>query len=210
MRIWAKKGTRPRLPADQRYTNAYLFGAICPMGAKGAALMLPFANTAAMQMHLDEISCNVAAKAHGVVLMDRAGWHSTDQLKVPKNLTIILLPSRSPELNPVENIWQYLRQNWLSNRVFEDYDAIIEAGCQAWNKLIDQPETIMSIGMRDWAISGRIISAVGITPGHVHQVLPRPVHDPAAAMLAKLCTVARRRELPRGVLAIPWDFGAWT
>ena len=69
------------------------------MGAKGAALMPPFANTAAMQMHLDEISCNVAAKAHGVVLMDRAGWHSTDQLKVPKNLTIILLPSRSPELN---------------------------------------------------------------------------------------------------------------
>ena len=133
------------------------------MGAKGAALMLPFANTAAMQMHLDEISCNVAAKAHGVVLMDRAGWHSTDQLKVPKNLTIILLPSRSPELNPVENIWQYLRQNWLSNRVFEDYDAIIEAGCQAWNKLIDQPETIMSIGMRDWAIFRSIISAVGIT-----------------------------------------------
>ena len=75
--------------------------------------------------------------------------------QVPKNLTIILLPSRSPELNPVENIWQYLRQNWLSNRVFEDYDAIIEAGCQAWNKLIDQPETIMSIGMRDWAISGQ-------------------------------------------------------
>ena len=79
----------------------------------------------------------------------------TDQLKVPKNLTIILLPSRSPELNPVENIWQYLRQNWLSNRIFEDYDAIIEAGCQACNKLIDQPETIMSIGMRDWAISGQ-------------------------------------------------------
>ena len=68
------------------------------MEAKGAALMLPFANTRAMQMHLDEISCNVAAKAHGVVLMDRAGWHSTDKLKVPKNLTIILLPSRSPEL----------------------------------------------------------------------------------------------------------------
>ena len=68
------------------------------MEAKGAALMLPFANTRAMQMHLDEISCNVAAKAHGVVLMDRAGWHSTDKLKVPENLTIILLPSRSPEL----------------------------------------------------------------------------------------------------------------
>ena len=110
VRIWAKTGTRPRLPADQRYTNAYLFGAICPRWGKGAALMLPFANTGAMQMHLDEISYNIADKAHAVVLMDRAGWHSTDKLKVPKNLTIILLPSRSPELNPVENIWQYLRQ----------------------------------------------------------------------------------------------------
>ncbi len=94
------------------------------MRAKGAALMLPFANTHTIQMHLDKISCNVAAKAHGVVLM--AGWHGTGKLKVPKNLTIILLPSRSPELNPVENIWQYLRQNWLSNRVFEDYDAILD------------------------------------------------------------------------------------
>ena len=95
-RIWAKRGTRPRLPADQRYTNAYLFGAIYPRSGKGAALMLPFANTRAMQMHLDEISCNVAAKVHGVVLMDRAGWHSTGKLKVPKNLTIIMLPRAPP------------------------------------------------------------------------------------------------------------------
>ena len=121
------------------------------MRGKAAALMLPVANTNAMQMHLEEISRHVAAKAHGVVLMDRAGWHSTDKLKVPKNITIILLPSRSPELNPVENIWQYLRQNWLSNRVFENYGAILDAGCDAWNQLIDRPHTITSIGMRKWA-----------------------------------------------------------
>ena len=102
-------------------------------------------------MHLDEISNVVARKAHAVVLMDRAGWHTTGKLKVPKNLTIILLPSRSPELNPVENIWQYLRANWLSNRVFEDYDAIVDAGCEAWNRLIEQPETSKSIGTRQWA-----------------------------------------------------------
>jgi len=105
-------------------------------------------------MHLDEISCNVARKAHAVVLMDRAGWHTTGKLNVPKNLTIILLPSRSPELNPVENIWQYLRANWLSNRVFENYEAIVDAGCQAWNKLITQPQTITSIGTRNWANIG--------------------------------------------------------
>jgi len=103
-RIWARKGTRPRLPADQRYKSAYLFGAICPKRGAGAALMLPFVNTKAMQMHLDQISKHIVRKAHGVVLMDRAGWHTTSKLKVPKNLTIILLPSRSPELNPVENI----------------------------------------------------------------------------------------------------------
>ena len=125
------------------------------MGGKGAALMLPKANTKAMQIHINEISKNVAAKAHAVVLMDRAGWHKTDKLKLPKNLTIILLPSRSPELNPVENIWQYLRQNWLSNRVFEDYDAILNAGCNAWNRLTAEPQTIRSIGMRDWAHSGQ-------------------------------------------------------
>ena len=143
-RIWAKRGTRPRLPADQRYAHAYLFGAICPRQAKGAALMLPVANRHTMQMHLEEISCNVAAKAYGVVLMDRAGWHSSEKFEVPKNLNIILLPSRSPELNLVENIWQYMPQNWPSNSVFEDHEAIIEAGCRAWNKLMDQPETIMS------------------------------------------------------------------
>ncbi len=154
-RLWAKKGSRPRQPADQRYRSAYLFGAICPAHGKGAALMLPWADTEAMQMHLDEISRHVARKAHAVVLMDRAGWHTTGKLKIPKNLTIILLPPRSPELNPVENIWQYLRANWLSNRVFEDYKAIVDAGCEAWNKLIAKPETITSIGMRKWAHIGQ-------------------------------------------------------
>jgi transposase len=155
VRQWAKRGSRPRQPADQRYENAYLFGAICPARGKGAALALPFADTAAMQLHLDEISRHVAKGAHAALLLDRAGWHTTGKLNIPKNITPILLPSRSPELNPVENIWQYLRANWLSNRVFETYDAIIDAACDAWRKLIAQPQTITSIGMRDWAHIGQ-------------------------------------------------------
>jgi transposase len=121
----------------------------------GAGLALPFADTEAMQLHLDEISRNVARRAHAVLLLDRAGWHTTAKLDVPKNMTLIFLPSRAPELNPVENVWQYLRQNWLSNRVFEGYDAIIDAACEAWRKLIAQPETITSIGMREWAHIGQ-------------------------------------------------------
>ena len=115
----------------------------------------PRADTEAMQLHLDEISRHVAEGAHAVLLLDRAGWHTTSNLDVPANITPILLPSRAPELNPVENAWQYLRSNWLSNRVFETYDAIIDAACEAWMKLIARPETITSIGMREWAHIGQ-------------------------------------------------------
>ena len=117
VRQWARRGTRPRQPADQRYESAYLFGAICPARGTGAALALPFADTQAMQLHLDEIARTVKRGAHAVLLLDRAGWHTTPELVVPKNITLLLLPSRAPELNPVENVWRFLRQNWLSNRV---------------------------------------------------------------------------------------------
>ena len=155
VRQWARRGTRPRQPADQRYENAWLFGAICPAHGKGAAIASPWINTDAMQMHVDEIARRVAPGAHAVLLMDRAGWHATSKLAMPANITPILLPSRSPELNPVENIWQYMRGNWLSNSVFENYEAIVDAICEAWNKLIALPDTIRSIGMREWAHVGR-------------------------------------------------------
>ena len=105
---------------DQRYENAYLFGAIYPARGTGAAIAVPYADTEAMQLHLNEISRHVARGAHAVLLLDRAGWHTTTNLDVPENITPIFLPSRAPELNPVENIWRYLRANWLSNRVFEN------------------------------------------------------------------------------------------
>lgn len=154
-RIWAKKGSRPRLPADQRYKSAYLFGAVCAQRDTGAALMLPWADTETMNLHLKEISRTVAKGAHAAVLMDRAPWHTSGELKVPKNLTPIFLPARSPELNPVENIWQYLRQNWLSNQIFEDHAAILDAGCDAWNRLMAEPTAIKSIAAREWAQIGQ-------------------------------------------------------
>jgi hypothetical protein len=153
-RQWARKGTRPRQPKDQRYDNAYIFGAICPSEGKGAALVLPYADTEAMQAHLDVISKKVSPGACAALILDRAAWHTTTNLRMPSNIVPIFLPSRSPELNPVENIWQFLRQNWLSNRVFESYDAIIEAASSAWNKLIAAPEKIKSIGLRHWAHNG--------------------------------------------------------
>ena len=108
-----------------------------------------------MQTHLREISRAVAPGAHAVLLLDRAGWHTTPALRLPDNISLLFLPSRAPELNPTENVWQYLRQTYLSNRVFRDYDHILDAACDAWNRLIDSPWIIMSIGLRQWAHGGR-------------------------------------------------------
>ncbi len=118
----------------------------------GAALVLPCVNTSAMNLHLAEISRHVTPGARAVITLDGAGWHRPGGLlKVPDNISLLPLPPYSPELNPQENIWQYLRQNYLSNRVFDTYDAIIDACCHAWNNLAAQPERITSITARDWA-----------------------------------------------------------
>ena len=105
-RRWAKRGTRPSAPKDQRTKSAYIFGAICPEQGKAAGLVLPFCNAETMSLHLAEISRAVAPGAHAVMLVDQAGWHTTGKLEVPANISIVALPAKCPELNPVENIWQ--------------------------------------------------------------------------------------------------------
>lgn len=150
-RRWARRGSRPSAPHDQRTASTYIFGAICPKLGKGAALVLPHCNIHAMNRHLAEIGLAVAPGAHALLLVDQAGWHMSDRLVVPPNVTLVPLPPKCPELNPVENIWQFLRDNWLSNRVFTSYNNIVEHCCNAWNKLIAQPWRIMSVGLRDWA-----------------------------------------------------------
>lgn len=138
-------------PQDQRYASTYIFGAVCPQQGKGAALVLPHCNIEAMSLHLDEIASMVRPGRHAVLLLDQAGWHLSAALIVPPNITLLPLPPKCPELNVMENIWQFMRDNWLSNRVFDTYDDIVAHCCEAWNKLIDQPWHIISIGMRDWA-----------------------------------------------------------
>jgi hypothetical protein len=138
-RRWAKRGTRPSAPRDQRTASTYIFGAICPKQGKGVALILPACNTEAMNLHLAEIAKAVTPGAHALLLVDQAGWHLSARLLIPANITILALPSKCPELNPVENIWQYMRDNWLSNRIFKSYDDIVDHCCYAWNTLVDRP-----------------------------------------------------------------------
>ena len=93
--------------------------------------MLPKCNTAAMQLHLDEIALAVEPGAHALVMLDQAGWHMTDKLDIPDNITLLPLPPKAPELNPVENVWQFMRENRLSNRVFRSVDDIFDHCCDA-------------------------------------------------------------------------------
>jgi len=164
-RIWARRGTRPRAPRDTRYQWAYLFGAVCPARGAAVGLVLPFVSTEAMNARLAEVLRNVAAfvgktiprmvlfpsSPHAVIIPDGAGWHGANAPVVPDKLSLLTVPPYSPELNPVENIWQYLRANWLAISVFDSYDAIVDACWAAWNRFDNNPKTVTSITSRAWA-----------------------------------------------------------
>jgi hypothetical protein len=150
-RVWAQRGSRPRAVRDHRFTSAYLFGAVCPARGTGAAVIMPHVNIEAMNEHLAEISRCVAVGAIALLILDGAGWHRSPNLALPDNIALLPLPPYSPELNPVENIWEFLRGNILSHRMFDDYDAVIQACAEAWNRLMELPATITSIATRTWA-----------------------------------------------------------
>jgi DDE superfamily endonuclease len=150
--IWAPIGTRPLMVRDNRHDSADIFGAICPGRGVGAAVITPAANTEMMNLHLAEISTQIAPGSVAVLVCDSAGWHQPGgDLQVPDNIRLLHLPPYSPELNPMENVWDYLRQNKLCATVWDSYDDIIEACKTAWNWLIADPGRISSIGTRSWA-----------------------------------------------------------
>ena len=144
-------GTRPRAPKDLRYEWAYLFGAVCAERGVGAALVMPRCDSEAMTLHLAEISQAVAEGAHALVVLDGAGWHQAGgRLRVPGNISLLHLPPYSPELNPVENVWGYLRANKLSNSVFDTYDTIVDRCCDAWNWLTADPDRVQTVAAATW------------------------------------------------------------
>ena len=121
-----------------------------PATGDGFALVLPTVSTEAMQRFLDDFAATLAADAHAVMVLDQAGWHGAKALAVPANLTLAPLPPYSPELNPAERIWLFLRENDLSLRVLSDYDAVVDACCAAWNALVADPARIISLTRHPW------------------------------------------------------------
>ena len=147
---WFTRGRRPPGRADQRYTFAYIFGAVEPGTDNAFALIMPEVSTEAMQIYLDKFAETIGADEHVVMALDQAGWHGATALRIPDCMTLIPLPPRSPELNPVERLWLFLKERFLSHRLLDDYGAIADAACKAWLRLIAETGRLSSLTAYPW------------------------------------------------------------
>lgn len=137
-RLWYERGQRPPGMVDQLYRSLHLFAARRPGHDEAFALARPRADAGTMEVFLQHLSRQLAPDVHAVLILDQAGWHDERALRVPRNITLLPLPSASPQLNPVERIWLYLRERYLSHRMLDDDDAVLDATCRAWNRLLNE------------------------------------------------------------------------
>lgn len=149
-RLWAERGSRPRAVKQQQFDYAYLFGSVCPSRGIGEALVVPWVNKKLMIEHLKQISAVTEMGRHAVVIMDGAGWHTDDVAEEFENVSIIKLPPYSPELNPIEQVWSWLRQHYLANQSFIDYDDIVTKVCEAWNEFLACSKRVTQMCSRKW------------------------------------------------------------
>lgn len=139
--------------APERYVSNSLNTAISmePLVQQQARplVLLPCVKSTAMEAHIEPLREKYLAGRHAVLIVDGAAWHSHKMNR--SNVTLVKLPPYSPELNPIEQVWLWLKQKWLSNRAYKDYDAIVDACCEAWNRFADNQELISRLCRRKWA-----------------------------------------------------------
>jgi len=134
-RVWAPRGSRPTAVKQTRYEWVYMFAAVEPKTGASVALQAPTVNTETMSVFLKMLSRKLRKNDQAVLIMDQAGWHKAKRLVVPANITVLYLPPYSPELNPIERLWSYLRSHFLSNRAYENYDHMLDEQAKAWQTL---------------------------------------------------------------------------
>ena len=146
--MWAERGSCPRAVRQTQYKWGYIFGAVDPLTGQSSALISPTVNTQLMNVHLRMIAEEAGEDTHVVLVLDGAGWHKAKDLRVPESMTLLMLPPYSPELMPMERVWQWMRQHDLSNHVFKDEAAIDRACKESWNKLTS--ERLKTITQTQW------------------------------------------------------------
>jgi transposase len=146
--VWAPRGSRPVRPLQNEYEWVYLYGAVNPQTGESCALVLPWADTAMMQLHLDAISKQVGPDRHVVLVLDNAGWHTTGRIQVPSNITLLPLPPYTPELNVVERLWHWVKDHEFGNRIYPTYDDLADEVCAMWQHL--DPARILTVCRCSW------------------------------------------------------------
>jgi transposase len=144
-RVWARRGSRPRGVRQAQYTFLYVLTAVCVATGAASGLISPTLNVGVVNLFLEQFGRELAAGTHAVLVWDGAGYHTGDGLVVPANVSLIQLVPYSPELNPVENLWHYLRSHYWSLRVYRDYEALEEAAMAAWRAVCLEPGSVRSI-----------------------------------------------------------------
>lgn len=147
-KVWAEKGSRPTAVQQTRYEWVYLYAAVDPITGTSSGLLARHVNIITMEVFLQILSEEVDENDHVVLVMDQAGWHTSGRLTVPDNITLLFLPPYSPELNPIERLWAYMKSHYLSNRIYDDYDHLLDAGTAAYQSLT--PEVLKSICAANW------------------------------------------------------------
>lgn len=144
-RVWAQRGSRPRAVRQTQYDYLYVLGAVCPASGQSVGLMAPYLDTAIVNQFLAQFAKELAPGVHAVMIWDQAGFHTAKALTVPANISLIALPPYSPELNPVENLWHYLRSHYWANRDYKDYAALMDAATDAWRKAALDPDVVKTV-----------------------------------------------------------------
>lgn len=143
--VWARRGSRPTAVRQTEYQYLWVLGAVCPETGHSDGLLSPQLNTKIVNLFLEQFSRTLAADEHAALIWDGAGFHISGELKVPANVTIIQLPAYSPELNPIENLWHYLKSHFWSNRAYADYDELEKAAIQAWQIAALDPHLMKTV-----------------------------------------------------------------
>lgn len=151
-RCWAPQGLRPEVPVQIVRQYTYLFGATSPHDGVLDTLILPEVNAEAMSLFLAEVA-ERHSQDYILMVLDGAGWHRARELITPENMRLVFLPPYSPELNPIEHIWEEIREKWFPNLVFNSLEALEDRLVQAALYLESQRQLVSSITGFDWVVN---------------------------------------------------------
>lgn len=146
---WSPRGMRPKLPLQRVREYTYAYSAVCPEDGDVFSLILPYSDTDAMQVFMDEFTKHMDGQA-ALMIMDQAPWHKSSKLKLKESVMIAFQPPYSPELNPVEHLWEHIREKYTSNHYWSNMDELEDSLCHALRECSKDSETIKSLSSFCW------------------------------------------------------------